>query len=47
VDRSSLEVFAQRGGVVATMLFYPPEGPFSEEFSAPSGKIAIERWDLR
>jgi sucrose-6-phosphate hydrolase SacC (GH32 family) len=47
VDRSSLEVFAQGGAVVATMLFYLPEGAVSEEFSAPPGNIAVERWDLR
>ena len=27
VDRSTLEVFARRGQVAITTLFYPPEGP--------------------
>jgi len=47
VDRSSLEVFAQGGEVAMTMLFYPSAGPIREEFVAPAGRIAIERWDLR
>jgi len=47
VDRSSLEVFVEGGAVALTMLFYPPEGALTEEFFAPAGRIAIERWDLR
>jgi sucrose-6-phosphate hydrolase SacC (GH32 family) len=50
VDRSTLEVFAQRGEIAMSMLFYPPEGRFTEEFFAPANapaRITVERWDLR
>jgi sucrose-6-phosphate hydrolase SacC (GH32 family) len=48
VDRSTLEVFARRGQVAITTLFYPPDGPVSPEFFAAArpGRIAVERWDL-
>jgi hypothetical protein len=49
VDRSTLEVFAGRGEVAITTLFYPREGPLNLEFFAATvqpGRIAVERWDL-
>ena len=49
VDRSTLEVFARRGQVAITTLFYPPAGPLNLEFFAPAprpGRITVERWDL-
>ncbi len=48
-DRSTLEVFAQRGEVAITSLFYPPEGALTPQFFAPSGRpgrIAVELWDM-
>ena len=50
VDRSTLDVFAQRGQVAITNLFYPPKGAVAPEFFARvdwAGRIAVERWDLR
>jgi len=49
VDRSTIEVFAQRGEVAITSLFYPPEGAMTPQFFAPSGRpgqISVELWDL-
>jgi sucrose-6-phosphate hydrolase SacC (GH32 family) len=49
VDRSSLEVFAQRGQVALTTLFYPPSGALTAEFFAPTGRagrIAVELWNI-
>jgi fructan beta-fructosidase len=50
VDRSTLEVFAQRGQVALTNLFYPPDGPLVPEFFVPAGEagsIELQQWDLR
>ena len=49
VDRSTLEVFAQRGALAITTLFYPPEGALTQQFFAPTdrpGHIAVELWDI-
>ena len=50
VDRSTLEVFARRGELAITTLFYPPEGALTQQFFAPTdrpGRVAVELWDIR
>ena len=46
VDRSTVEVFAQSGRVAMTNLVYPPSGANGIEFSAETGPISVDLWQL-
>jgi fructan beta-fructosidase len=50
VDRSTVEVFAQRGQVALSNLIYPPAGADGIEFHGRGGKpgrISVDLWELK